>query len=607
MKKYSILALLLLAFSTTLFAQKQLQFYVLGFEEKPFDTAANDARYKIVDGNGDLFSIIKLRSESADDDLMAYKFDFGYCESRVKEVNGEVWLYVQRNAMRATIQRDGYKTVKYELDKTVQPGKVYEMVLSAEAQKVQKQMVLFTVNPADAQSTIMYKSNLPGAEESVLGIIDANGQLAENLPLGTYTYRVISKNYHTSDGLLILDNVDETREENVVLRPKFATITLNAEPGVEIRIDGESKGYGTWTGPLNAGTYNIECSKASYKPSTEVLKVEEGKNETVTLKALTPILGALSVKSSPLGARISIDGTDYGKTPKNVNKLLIGTHNVVLTLDGYESVEKTVNVVEGTTEDLNVKLNKLPEGGNIYVTTSPSGAQISVGGVDYGKSPCTIKNLKAGTYVVQAKKDGYYNASYSVTVEAGVTSNADLTLYSSTPSSSSSSSSSSYSSSYSSKKNYSYSSSRSSNWKQYFNLGITGTLGGMWEDETSDIEDAFHGDIGLLFRMGSPSKNWFNFIIGAKFGYMMIGYDDWTGMTFPMTLNWNMYRDSDGGIYLGLGVEPGFDVYDYGFGASVGYLAGYASRHHDFNFFLKLLMTDENEGLSMGCAYTYYF
>jgi hypothetical protein len=56
-----------------------------------------------------------------------------------------------------------------------------------------------------------------------------------------------------------------------------------------------------------------------------------------------------------------------------------------------------------------------------------------------------------------------------------------------------------------------------------------------------------------------------------------------------------------------LGVEPGFDVYDYGFGSSVGYLIGYASRHHDFNIFLKMLMTDENVGLSMGFAYTYYF
>ena len=604
MKKYSILAFLLLAFSTTLFAQKQLQFYVLGFEEKPFDTAANDSRYKIVDGNGDLFSIIKLRSENPDDDLMAYSFDFGYCESRVKEVVGEVWVYVQRNAMRATIQRAGYRTVKYELDKTVQPGKVYEMVLSAEAQKVQKQMVLFKVKQADAQSTIMYKSNLPGAEESVLGIIDANGQLAENLPLGTYTYRVISKNYHSSEGLLILDNIDDTRIEEVALRPKFSNITLTAESGVEIRIDGESVGVGSWTGRLNAATYNIECVKASYKPSTEVIKVEEGKDETVTLKPLTPILGALSVKSSPLGARITIDGKDYGTTPKNINKLLIGTHKLVISLEGYESVEKVVNVSEGTTEDVNVVLTKLPEGGALYVTSTPSGATIFIGGNEYDKTPTTIKGLAAGTYVVQAKKDGYYNASRSVTVEAGKTTSVDFALTSSSYSSSSSSSSSSYSSS--SKKSSSYS-SRSSNWKQYFNLGVTGTLGGMWEDETSDIEDAFHGDIGLLFRMGSPSKNWFNFIIGAKFGYMMIGYDDWTGMTFPMTLNWNMYRDYSGAAYMGLAVEPGFDVYDYGFGSSVGYSVGYASRHHDFNFFLKLLMTDENEGLSMGCSYTYYF
>jgi hypothetical protein len=78
----------------------------------------------------------------------------------VKEVDGEVWVYVQRNAMHATIQRAGYRTVKYELDKTVQPGKVYEMVLSAEAQKVQKE--------ANRIITILCKVGVMQAEKEVL-------------------------------------------------------------------------------------------------------------------------------------------------------------------------------------------------------------------------------------------------------------------------------------------------------------------------------------------------------------------------------------------------------------------------------------------------------
>ena len=127
MKKILSFFILIQFFVAGAAAQKQPEFTVVSFEEKPFDTSARDERYKVVDGNGELFSIIKLVSYNAGDDLRAYSFDFGYCESRVKEVDGEVWLYVQRNAMRATIKRAGYRTLKYELSATVQPGKVYEI------------------------------------------------------------------------------------------------------------------------------------------------------------------------------------------------------------------------------------------------------------------------------------------------------------------------------------------------------------------------------------------------------------------------------------------------------------------------------------------------
>ena len=102
MKRIFNILLFSLCFCATAVAQKLPEFTVVSFEEKPCDTAARDERYKIVDGNGDLFSIIKLVSNNAGDDLRAYSFDFGLCESRVKQVDGEVWVYVQRNAMRAT-------------------------------------------------------------------------------------------------------------------------------------------------------------------------------------------------------------------------------------------------------------------------------------------------------------------------------------------------------------------------------------------------------------------------------------------------------------------------------------------------------------------------
>jgi len=180
--------LFLLCFCNAAVAQKQPEFTVVSFEEKPFDTSARDERYKVVDGNGELFSIIKLVSYNAGDDLRAYSFDFGYCESRVKEVDGEVWLYVQRNAMRATIKRAGYRTLKYELSATVQPGKVYEMVLSAEALPVYRQMLQFNIKPSDVKTTIMYRPNKPGAQFELFGITGDDGSYAKSLELGTYVY-----------------------------------------------------------------------------------------------------------------------------------------------------------------------------------------------------------------------------------------------------------------------------------------------------------------------------------------------------------------------------------------------------------------------------------
>ena len=95
MKIKNIFLTLIFCFCATYsVAQNLREFSVVSFSEKPFDTAARDERYKIIDGNGELFSIVKLVSNNPDDDLHAYSFDFGLCESRVKEVDGDVWVYV---------------------------------------------------------------------------------------------------------------------------------------------------------------------------------------------------------------------------------------------------------------------------------------------------------------------------------------------------------------------------------------------------------------------------------------------------------------------------------------------------------------------------------
>ena len=415
-----ILSLFLLCFCVTFaWAQNLPEISVVSFTEKPFDTSARDDRYKIVDGNGELFSIIKLVSATPDDDLRAYSFDFGLCESRVKDADGEVWIYVQRNAMRATIKRTGYKAVKnYELNTTVQPGKVYEMVLSAEALKVQKQMVLFKISPVSSNATVMYKSNKPGSVEQVLGIIDSNGEVQENLPLGTYSYRVISKNYHPSEGLLILNDVNKTYVDNITLSPNFSVITLTAEEGVEIFVDGKSVGVGRWSGNMNAGSYNVECRRESYKPGHEVIKVTDGVNSSIRLKPLEPICGSLSIKSLS-GARITIDGKDYGTAPKNINDILVGSHTIVVTNDGYQRMIRTVVVREGEQTEETFQLERAPQTASLYVSTQQTVASVDVDGEYAGETPLTIQDLTIGTHKVKISAPGFKSKTMTAKLNGG--------------------------------------------------------------------------------------------------------------------------------------------------------------------------------------------
>ncbi len=361
MKKTLFTTLLLLLFSQVLLAQQKSTFSVVGFTEKPFDTAAGDARYKLKDGNGELFAIVKIVSREAGDDLDAYSFDFGLCEHRQgpSVFDGERWIYVQRNAMRVIITREGYSAVRHELERTVQPGKVYELVLSPAPRVIKKRHLLFQVTPADSKALILFKAEGDADYRTFKdGQVNDEGMLSDKLVLGRYFYKITSQNYHTSEGIIELTDEEGTYTESVTLRPNFGTLTLIATDGCEIFVDGESKGYGSWTGNYYPGFYNVECRKPNHKSTVQTIEVKEGETASVALKAPQPITGTLDLESDPLQAIVTIDGKERGKTPIEIKDLLIGSHVLEVSKKGYKSRTLTVDIKEGKTTQQSVTLEK---------------------------------------------------------------------------------------------------------------------------------------------------------------------------------------------------------------------------------------------------------
>lgn len=212
---------------------------------------------------------------------------------------------------------------------------------------------------------------------SVTGRIDEGGMVAKNLELGIYVYKVISTNYHSIEGRIILEDVAGKFVEPVILKPNYGTLSLAAAQGVDIYIDGEKMGTGSWNGNLSPGFYNIECRKERHRSTVESVEVKEGETKNITLKAPEPITGSLALMSTPLGVNVTIDGKPVGSTPDNFSGLLIGSHEVKLSKDGYRTETKTIEIKENEATECEVALVKV-------VLDGASGAKNNHGYVDLG-------------------------------------------------------------------------------------------------------------------------------------------------------------------------------------------------------------------------------
>ena len=414
-KYFSLLGLLFVLFGQVdSYAQQLKVFSVESVEDDPFDMSASvKAATKKVDGSGDLYAVLKITSDDVDDDLRAYNFDFGMLKSivEVHDAEGEIWVYVQKNAKQVTITRSGYRTVsRYDLQRTFESGKVYRMKISVkkEVAVVGKGTLMFQITPAKAGIMVTY-TNSDGVE-SLFGATDEYGQVAKYIELGTYTFSVVAEYYHKSEGRVKLESKNETHIEEVVLRPNFADVELVAASGADIYVDGQKKGTSSWKGILGPGTYQIECRRENHKSTSKYVEVKDGEKYRFALDAPVPIVGTLVLMSSPLGATVKIDNKEYGKTPLTLDNILIGSHTLTISRDKYEPQTKTIIIKEGETIEENVVLVAAKsQSSSVAVTGSKSGTISGHEYIDLGLP----SGLKWATCNVGASSQEEYGDYYA--------------------------------------------------------------------------------------------------------------------------------------------------------------------------------------------------
>lgn len=218
------------------------------------------------------------------------------------------------------------------------------------------------------------------------------------------------------------------------------SISINTDPiSVDVYLDNQYQGLS----PLNIenvirGNHTLVFNKEGYNSAALNIFVESNIVFQVTA-TLTPgqggslgeSSGSLSIVTNPTNANLYLNGIYQGSSPRSINSVAIGTHELKVNLDGYYESTQLVSIFAGQTTSVYINLipiNQQTETGSLKITTYPSGADIRINNVLVGSSPLTINNLPVGYQYLKASKTGYNEYSEAILIYNGLTSEWNIML-----------------------------------------------------------------------------------------------------------------------------------------------------------------------------------
>jgi serine/threonine-protein kinase len=129
-------------------------------------------------------------------------------------------------------------------------------------------------------------------------------------------------------------------------------------------------------------------------------------------------MGQLRVSANVTGAIISVDGRSDASwlTPYTFSDLPDGTHNVVISMDGYENFQQSVTIVGGQTALVNGNLSTARA--EVDIITEPVGVEVFIDGKSYGPSPIQAI-LAPGSHIYMVKPAGMAPIEKAFTIKSG--------------------------------------------------------------------------------------------------------------------------------------------------------------------------------------------
>lgn len=368
---------------------------VASFEAMPNDMSAMWQGTKVLDVNGDPCAIIKIQTSEK-----GFTFDVGSLGVvKTEEKVGEIWVYVPFGVKRITLHHPTLQPITYNIPISVDKGRVYKMELTTDnviiirKQAVTQQFVVFNLTPKDAMVEL---------DGQLLKVED--GVASKLMKFGTYNYKVQSPDYFSQTGTITVQDAKNKTVVDVVLKSSKSQVSISVANNAEIWVNGEKKGTSTWNGVLGAGEYLFEAKLNGHRSTSQSASIGESEKRDFTLPTPIPMYGSLTVQSSPANAKVSIDGVEVGGTPLMLSEVLVGTHNIEVSKNNYQTATDNITIVENQTFDYSKTLTALSNNSSASNSAntefSGNSRTFTIDGVSFTMIP-----VKAGTFTMGATSE----------------------------------------------------------------------------------------------------------------------------------------------------------------------------------------------------------
>ncbi|MHB8105821.1 MAG: PEGA domain-containing protein [Candidatus Cryosericum sp.] len=204
-----------------------------------------------------------------------------------------------------------------------------------------------------------------------------------------------------------------------LLQGREASLNIRSFPsGATVFLDEQQVGTTPLILPhVTPGTHAIQIRMSGWDTWNGTTTAVRG-STTQVIANMMHAAYSLIVTSTPPGATVTLDGITKGVTPLTLIDLKPRNYELEISLKGYASISRTVDLSDATegTQDFALK----QAFGKLSIVSDPAGAQVILDGKSSGVTPLKINSFPVGDYALTLKLAGSPDITDTLSVQAGV-------------------------------------------------------------------------------------------------------------------------------------------------------------------------------------------